>query len=89
MFTPSHTRIYLQLYVVCEYYTYQTTALLPGIFLSLFEAAYELRLASYGLETVSKIAACSFVDFWGICSIIPGVARIVKPHPDYCACNRE
>ena len=32
-------------------------ALLPGIVLVWFGAAYELRLASYGLETVSKDAS--------------------------------
>ena len=27
------------------------------------------------------------VDFWGFRSIIPGVAHIVKPHPDYWPLN--
>ena len=37
-------------------YTYQTTALLPGIFLFWFGAVYKLCLVSYGLKTVSKDA---------------------------------
>ena len=41
-----------KLYGVCEYYTYQTTALLPDIFLFWFGATYKLRLESYGQETV-------------------------------------
>ena len=48
-----------KLYGVCEYYTYQITALLPGIFLFWFGAAYELQLASYGLETVSEDTSCA------------------------------
>ena len=45
---------YLENYKV--YYTYQTTDL-PGIFHFWFGAAYELRLASYGLEIASKDAS--------------------------------
>ena len=71
------------LYGVCEYYTYQTTALRPNIFLFWFGAAYELRLASYGQETVPEYAIHVFVDFWGFCLCNLGVARIVRPHPDY------
>ena len=26
---------------------------------------------------------CSAVNFWGFCSLILGVARIVRPHPNY------
>ena len=36
-----------KLYCVCEYCTYQTSALLSDIFLFWFGAAYELRLGSY------------------------------------------
>ena len=39
---------------VCEYYTYQMIALLPGIFIVWFGVVYEPRLASYSHETVSK-----------------------------------
>ena len=39
---------------ICEY---QTKVLLPGIFLFRFGAVYELRLASYGHETVTKNAS--------------------------------
>ena len=62
------------------------TCLLPGIFLFSFGTAYELRLMNYGLETVSKVASRAVVDFWGFCSIISGVAHIVRPHLDYCTC---
>ena len=63
---------------------YLTTALLPGICLFWLGEAYELRLASYGHETAGyfllRRSAFFVVDF---CSIIPGVARKVRPHPDY------
>ena len=39
-----------KLQCVCIYYTYQATALLLGIFLFRTGVAYELQLASYGLE---------------------------------------
>ena len=40
-----------------NHYTYQTNALLPGIFLLWFAAAYELHLVSYGHKIVSKNAS--------------------------------
>ena len=46
-----------KIWCVCEYYTHLMTTLLLGIFLYWFGAAYELRLASYGLETVFKKAS--------------------------------
>ena len=46
------------IWCVREYYTYQTTALLPVIFLFWFGVVYELQLTNYGLETVSKDASC-------------------------------
>ena len=33
-----------------------------------------------------KCLMCLIVDFWGLCSIIPGLACIVRPHPDYWMC---
>ena len=54
----SPTSIAQKLYGVCEYYTYQMTALLPGIFFFWFVVAYELQLASYNHETVYKDALC-------------------------------
>ena len=65
-------------------YMYQTTALLPGILFFWFRVAYELRLVSYRHETAGycllRHFSCLVVDF---CLIIPGVARTVRPHPDY------
>ena len=46
-----------KLWCVCEYYTYQTTALLLGNFCFWDRVVYNLQLASYGLETVSKDAS--------------------------------
>ena len=67
-------------YSICEYYTYQTTALLPGNLLFWFGVAYKLLLKSYSHKTVSKDNfACSVTDFWGFCSIILGVAHIGRP----------
>ena len=54
-----------KLYGVYEYYTYEMTALLHCKFLFRFGAAYELRLASYGLETVSRDASHSRSDTSG------------------------
>ena len=56
-------------------YKYQTTALLTDIFFFWFRAVCELHvpLASYG----------RVVDFCAFCLRIPGVASIVRPHPDY------
>ena len=48
-----------------------------------FGSAWERWLVSYGLGTVSKDAARAPVTFLGLLLRIPGVARIVKPHPDY------
>ena len=41
-----------KLYCVCKYYTYQMTALLPGIFLFWFGVMYKLWLASYSHKIV-------------------------------------
>ena len=64
------------------------TALLPGICLFWLGAAYKLRLVSYGHKTagycLQGCSACLFVDFWGFCSIIPGMAHKFRPHLDYC-----
>ena len=46
----SLTCIAQKLYGECEYCAYQTTALLLGIFLFWFEAAYELPLVSYATK---------------------------------------
>ena len=59
LFLSFLTCITQKLYHVCEYYTYQRTALLPGIFLFWFGVVYELRLASYGHKTVPQCARCS------------------------------
>ena len=74
--------------IVCmRIYTYQTTALLLVIFLFWFGLVYKLRLVSYGHETVSdclqRRSARLVVGFLGFCSIIPDVARRVRPHPDH------
>ena len=37
-----------KLYGICKYYTYQTSALLPDIFLSWFGVAYKEQQVSYG-----------------------------------------
>ena len=78
------SRVTRKLYGVCKYYTYQTTSLRPNIFLFWFGAAYKLRLESYGQETVPEYArrACSSTSRASV-YVIPGVARIVRPHPDY------
>ena len=60
------TRIAQKLYGVCECYTYQTTALLPDIFLFWFGAAYKLRLTSYGQETVSPVLDTRVIRLLGL-----------------------
>ena len=70
--------------VYVKYYTYRTTALLLKICLLWFRAKCELRLASNGLETVYNDGiAFSSGTSGGFFSRIPGVARMVRPHPDY------
>ena len=66
------------------YCTYQTTPLLPDIFLFWFRAAYETttgELRPRNGPLVCKMLA--FVGFSDFCLRIPGVAHIVRPHPDY------
>ena len=73
-FFLSDKQIVKKLYGVCQYYTYQTTALLPDIFPFWFGMAYELRLESYGQGTVPQYArrSCSST-LCGFCLPIPGV----------------
>ena len=62
-------------------YTYQATALVPGIFRFWFGAAYELRLVSYVHKTVSyylqRRFTCLVVDFWGFCGV--NTAEVFAP----------
>ena len=44
-----------------------------------FRVVYEQWLASNGLRHL----ACSVVNFWGFYSIILGLVRIIRQHPDY------
>ena len=72
-----------KLYGVCEYYTYRTTALLPGIFLFLVWGAI---LAISGELQPKKLSSKYVPDalVWhtssGFCLRILGVARIARPH---------
>ena len=66
---------------------YLTTALLPGNCLFWLGAAYKLQLAKLQQQTagycLQRRSVCLVIHFWGFCSIIPGVARRVRPHPGY------
>ena len=55
-----------QLYCPCKYSSFQTIALLPGIFLFLFGMVHELQLVSYGLETVFKDSSLLIRQLWGL-----------------------
>ena len=68
-----------KLYGAYKYYTYQTTALLPGIFLFWFGAMHELPLVSYSLKTVSKDTSHFCLSTSGACVYV----LWVWPHPDY------
>ena len=49
---------------VCEWATYQMTALLLGKFISWIRAVWELQQASYGLKIVPSYATRSLFDFY-------------------------
>ena len=73
-----------------QIYAYQTTALLPGIFLFWVGALYELRLASYGLETASKdasharsLTSGASVYVFRVCHVSQATPRILN------TCNCE
>ena len=62
---------------------YQTNARLPGIFLFWLGAVYELRLVSYGHETVSKNTSCAWSSISGASVQLFRVWHItVRRHPD-------
>ena len=59
-----------------KYSAYQIIALLLDILLFWFGVAYELRPRNCQI-LFPKTLCVLVVDFWGFCSIIPGVARIL------------
>ena len=63
------------------------TALLLGMCLFWLRVAYDLQLVSFGLKmsprTLCLLQTRLAINFWDFCSIILGVAQIVRPHPDY------
>ena len=66
------------------------TALLLGIFLFWFGAAYKLRLVSYGLETVSKDTSRTRLSTSGASVYIFWVWHVSQATPGLLnACNCE
>ena len=65
------------------YYTYQATVWLLGIFLFCFGARMDFNWRATAMKQFPVCKALWFGNFCGFCLCIPGVAHIVRPHPNY------
>ena len=81
LFLSFLTQIARKVYGGCDYYTYQVTALLLGIFLFWFGVAYKLRLESYILQTVTTDTSHSCSDTSGASATYSGCGTYSQATP--------